>query len=114
MPRLLKRQINQLVTYREGFYEITHAIKHEFKDGTKTDEVLPTNYQHMVNVLTAAPFFRNLGGRELLSFTVAPRTMDTIHLQVRSISPDGEQESRYIFTLKFVTADDLTKFINLR
>ena len=114
MPRLLKRQINQLVTYREGFYEIVAAVKHEFKDGNRSDETLPTNYQHMINVLTAAPFFRRLGGKELLSFTVAPCTMDTIQLQVRSISPDGTRESRYIFTLKFTTAADLTKFINLR
>ena len=38
MPRLLKRQINHLITYREGTYEITHALKqHITSDGT-TDE----------------------------------------------------------------------------
>lgn len=114
MPRLFKRQINQLVTYREGFYEVTHATKHEFNDGNRTDETLPTNYQLMINVLMAVPSFRNLGGKVLLSFTVAPCTTDTIHLQVRSISPDRTQEARYIFTLQFATADELTKFINLK
>ena len=114
MPRLLKRQVNQLVTYREGLYEVTHAIKYEFKEGTKTDEVLPSNYQYLVNTLTSAPFFRSLGGKELLSFTVAPLSTATIHLLVRSISPDRKQEARCIFTLKFVSPDELGKFINLK
>lgn len=114
MPRLLKRQINQLITYREGSYEILSATKQEITaDGTKA-ETLPTAYQHMINVLTAAPFFRSLGGKVLLSYTLAPRTMDTIHLQVRSINPDRTQESKYIFTVKFVSQDEMTKFINLR
>ena len=114
MPRLLKRQVNQLVTYREGLYDVTHAIKYEFKEGTKTDEVLPSNYQYLVNTLTSAPSFRRLGGRELLSFTVAPLSTSTVHLLVRSISPDGKYECRYIFTLKFATGDELTHFINLK
>ena len=114
MPRLLKRQVNHLITHREGTYDVTHAIKYEFKEGTKTDEVLPSNYQYLVNTLTSAPFFRSLGGKELLSFTVAPLSTATIHLLVRSVSPGGEQETRYIFTLKFATGDELTHFINLK
>ena len=114
MPRLLKRQVNQLITYHEGNYEILSASKQDITaDGTKAEN-LPTTYQHMVNVLAAVDFFRSLGGKTLLSYTLAPRTMDTIHLQVRSINPERTQETKYIFTIKFVSQDEMTKFVNLR
>ena len=114
MPRLLKRQVNQLITYREGSYEILSASKQDVTaDGTRAEN-LPTTYQHMVNVLSAVGFFRSLGGKMLLSYTLAPRTMDTIHLQVRSINPERTQETKYIFTIKFVSQSEMTKFINLR
>ena len=114
MPRLLKRQVNQLITYREGSYEILSASKQDITaDGTKAEN-LPTTYQHMVNVLAAVGFFRSLGGKMLLSYTLSPRTMDTIHLQVRSINPERTQETKYIFTIKFVSQDEMTKFVNLR
>ena len=124
MPRLLKRQITDLITYREGTYEIISAIKYETtgettgktKDAgeTKNETALPTNYQYMINVLTGINFFHSLGGKELLSYTVAPRTLDTILLQVQSISPDRTREIRHIFTLKFASPDKLTNFINLK
>ena len=114
MPRLLKRQINHLITYREGTYEVTHALKQHITADGITDEKISNNYQYMVNVLTALDFFRSLGGKELLSYTVAPLTMDTIHLQVHSISPDRKQEIRRLFTLKFVSHDKLVNFINLK
>ena len=114
MPRLLKRQINHLITYREGTYEVTHAVKQHITADDKTAEKTSTDYQYMVNVLTGIDFFRSLGGKELLTYTIAPLTMDTIHLQVRSISPDRKQEIRRIFTLKFVSPDKLVSFINLK
>ena len=114
MPRLLKRQINHLITFREGTYEVTNAVKQHITADDKTDEKVSPDYQYMVNVLTGIDFFRSLGGKELLTYTLAPLTMDTIHLQVRSISPDRKQEIRYIFTLKFVSPDKLISFINLK
>ena len=58
MPRILKRQVNQLITYREGSYEILSASKQDITaDGTKAENLPPT-YQHMVNVLSAVGFFR--------------------------------------------------------
>ena len=114
MPRLLKRQVNQLITYHEGSYEILSASKQEITGDNTKAENLPTTYQHMVNVLSAVGFFRSLGGKMLLSYTLAPRTMDTIHLQVRSINPERTQETKYIFTIKFVSQDEMTKFVNLR
>lgn len=114
MPRLLKRQINHLITYREGTYEITHATKQHITADGKTDEKISTNYQYMVNVLTGADFMRSLGGKELHTYTVVAQTMDTINLQVRSISPDRKQEIRYIFTLTFQSHDKLVSFINLK
>ena len=114
MPRLLKRQVNQLITYREGSYEILSASKKDITaDGTKAENLPPT-YQHMVNVLSAVDFFRSLGGKMLLSYTLDPCTMNTIHLQVRSISPERTQETKCIFTIKFVFQDEMTKFVNLR
>ena len=50
----------------------------------------------------------------LLSYTLDPCTMDTIHLQVRSINPERTQETKYRFTIKFVSQDEMTKFVNLR
>lgn len=114
MPRLLKRQITNLITFREGTYTIVNALKMEITGDNKTEQPLPTEYQYMVNVLTGIEFFHSLGGRELLTYTVVPRTMDTIHLQVRLISPDEKQEIRYIFSLAFVSPDKLGEFINLR
>lgn len=114
MPRLFKRQINHLITFREGTYEVTNAVKQHITADDKTDEKVSPDYQYMVNVLTGIDFFRSLGGKELLTYTLAPLTMDTIHLQVRSISPDRKQEIRYIFTLKFVSPDKLISFINLK
>ena len=114
MPRLLKRQINHLITYREGLYEVTHALKQHITADDKTAEKISNNYQYMVNVLTALDFSRSLGGKELLTYTVAPLSTDTIHLQVRSISPGGEREIRRIFTLKFVSPAALDSFINLK
>ena len=113
MPRLLKRQITHLITFREGTYELLDATKHEIKGDDKTEKSVSINYQGMINVLAGITFFRSLGGKELLNYTVAPRTMDTIHLQVRSIRPDRTLEIRYLFTLKFVSPDKLTEFINL-
>ena len=114
MPRLLKRQINHLVTYREGTYEITHATKQHITADAKTDEKASTNYQYMINVLTSINFFRSLGSKALLSYTVIEHTADTINLQVQSISPDREQEIQYVFTLKFASSDKLVRFINLK
>ena len=114
MPRLLKRQITHLITYREGTYDVVNAIKTEITGDNKTEQSVAIEYQYMVNVLTGINFFRSLGGKELLSYTVAPQTLDTIILQVQSISPDRTQEIRYIFTLKFASSDKLTKFINLK
>ena len=114
MPRLLKRQITHLITYREGTYEVTYAVKQHITADAKTTEKFSTDYQYMVNVLTGIDFFRSLGGKELLTYTIAPLTMDTIHLQVRSISPDRSQEIRYIFTLKFQAPDKLASFVNLK
>ena len=114
MTRLLNRQINHLITFREGTYEVTHAVKQHITADGKTDEKVSPDYQYMVNVLTGIDFFRSLGGKELLTYTIAPLTMDTIPLQVRSISPDRKQEIRYIFTLKFVSPDKLVSFINLK
>ena len=114
MPRLLKRQIDHLITYREGTYDVVNAIKIDITGDTKTEQPVSVDYQYMVNVLTGAVFMRPLGGRELLSYTIAPRTMDTIYLQVRSISPDHKQEKRYIFTLTFKSPDKLVSFINIK
>ena len=114
MPRLLKRQITHLITFCEGTYEIVDATKYEITGADKTEKSMETNYQCMVNVLTGIDFFRSLGGKELLSYTVAPRTIDTLLLQVRSIRPDDKQEIRFIFTLKFVSPDKLGSFINLK
>ena len=114
MPRLLKRQINHLITYREGTYEVLHALKQHITAEDKTEEKISNNYQYMVNVLTDIDFFRSLGGKELLTYTIAPLSMDTLHLQVRSISPDRKQEIRRIFTLKFVSPAELARFINLK
>ena len=114
MPRLLKRQITHLITYREGTYEVINATKTEITGDNKTEQSISIDYQCMVNVLTGVDFFRSLGGRELLSYTIAPRTLDTIYLQVRSISPDREHEIRYIFTLIFKSPDKLASFVNLK
>ena len=114
MPRLLKRQINHLITYREGLYEVTHAVKQYIPAAGITDEKISNNYQYLVDILTALDFFRSLGGKELLSFTVAPLSTATIHLLVRSVSPGGEREIRRIFTLKFVSPAALDSFINLK
>lgn len=113
MPCLLKRQITNLITYRDGTYEVVSAIKMDIKGDTRTEQSVSIDYQYMVNVLTGVDFFRSLGGKELLSYTIAPRTLDTIYLQVRSISPDRTQEIRYIFTLTFKSPDKLVRFINL-
>ena len=114
MPRLLKRQITNLITYREGTYDVVNAIKIEITGDNRTEQSISIEYQYMINVLTGVDFFRSLGGKELLSYTIAPRTLDTIYLQVRSISPDRTQEKRYIFTLTFNSPDKLVSFINLK
>ena len=114
MPRLLKKQITHLITFREGTYEVIDAVKQHITADGKTDEKVSPDYQYMVNVLTGIDFFRSLGGKELLTYTIAPLTMDTLHLQVRSIRPDEKQEIRFIFTLKFVSPDKLATFINLK
>ena len=115
MQHLLKQQITHLITFRKGAYEVINAAKHEIEGDDKTEQSVSINYQrYLLNVLDGIEFFHSLGCKESLTFKVAPHTMDTIHLQVRSISPDLTHEMRFIFTLKFASPEKLTEFINIK
>lgn len=53
------------------------------------------DFIHVINIIDAIPFFRNLGGREIVKQGYTP--FGYIPNEIHSISPSGEQKSVYKF-----------------
>lgn len=63
-------------------------------------EVEPYTMEQVVNVIDAAPFFKNLGGQESATLnTVAHGEQDLILIHALSSSPDRTLHSHYIIYL---------------
>lgn len=114
MPRVTRPKIHNLNTYRDG-YSIEKADKFyiDTKTGDRTPVDIDTRQQTLANILDGMTTFRLMGGTETLTFTVSPTALDTIVLKLVSISPDREQSYLYLWTIKFRSNYDFTKWINL-
>lgn len=114
MPRVTRPKVHNLNTYRDD-YTITQASKTHIdnKTGDRTPDDFDTRHQTLANVLDGMHSYRLMGGTETLTFTVSPTALDTIVLKLVSISPNREQTYIYLWTIKFRSNYDFTKWINL-
>ena len=114
MPRFTKKHFHRLNTYRDDYVITAHSKEHRTSNGATTDHSADAMSQQVfINGLDAVAFFRSLGGTEQLSYTVHPRSLDTIDLRHVSISPDNKTSIVRIYTIKFAEPYKLTNFINL-
>ena len=62
-------------------------------------ETRDVSFENYMNVISAGPFFKNLGGRETLSKSYTP--LGYVPVEVNSISPDGTQKSVWSFRIDY-------------
>jgi hypothetical protein len=102
--KLTKRKVAFIEANADKFEVVTTVYT---KNGEKPER-RDYDMERVCNVITAAPFFRSLGGREFATINSDYNGDNPlISIVVTSVSPDGKNFSRWQI---FLSTDDVTHY----